>query len=149
MWGLLTITVMWLRIEGVRGSNPLISWHHLRMSYDLAVWEGERPANDREAGGAHTALYDQYLEADVQIPPTPLIVEFVERLLRRWPEEGEVDKDDVPWSALPLIMGAAGPYIYFAMAWSRAEETSAYAVQVATQLGLHCFDPQEDRLRTS
>lgn len=33
----------------------------------------------------HAILYDQYLEAEVKVPPTPLIVEFVERLLRRWP----------------------------------------------------------------
>ncbi|NUW43356.1 hypothetical protein [Nonomuraea rhodomycinica] len=118
------------------------------MSYDLAVWEGERPANDREAGEMHATLYDQYLEAEVKVPPTPLIVEFVQRLLRRWPEDGEVDEDDVPWAASPLIMGAAGPYVYVPMAWSRAEETSAYAVHVAAQLGLHYFDPQENRLRT-
>ncbi|GAA3152685.1 hypothetical protein GCM10010486_18130 [Nonomuraea roseoviolacea subsp. carminata] len=59
-----------------------------------------------------------------------------------------MDEDGVPCAASPLITGAAGPYVYVAMAWSRAEETSAYAVQVAAQLGLYYFDPQEDRLRT-
>ncbi|MFE5923317.1 hypothetical protein [Streptomyces sp. NPDC056468] len=29
------------------------------MSYDLAVWEGERPADDKAAGRAFTDLYDR------------------------------------------------------------------------------------------
>jgi hypothetical protein len=32
------------------------------MSYDLAVWEGERPADDRAAGRAFTDLYDRYVD---------------------------------------------------------------------------------------
>ena len=124
------------------------------MSYDLAVWESERPANDQEAGEMHSALYDQYIHADIEIPPTPLIAEFVQRLLRRWPDLDEVDEDedgyeDIPWSTSPLIGEAAGPYIYFPMVYRRAEEASAYAVQVAAELGLHCYDPQLDRLRIS
>lgn len=31
----------------------------------------------------------------------------------------------------------------------RVEESSVYAVQVATELGLHCYNPQLDRLRVS
>ncbi|GAA4919961.1 hypothetical protein HD597_006066 [Nonomuraea thailandensis] len=123
------------------------------MSYDLAVWEGERPSSDQEAGERHNALYQQYIDADVDFPPTPTIAMFVEQLLRRWPDLDEVDEDDdeyedIPWSTSPLIGEAAGPYIYFPMVYSRAEEASAYGVQVATRLGLNCFDPQEDRLLT-
>ncbi|MFB4280739.1 hypothetical protein ACBJ59_36000 [Nonomuraea sp. MTCD27] len=123
------------------------------MSYDLAVWEGERPSSDQEAGETHSALYEQYIDTDVEIPPTPLIAKFVEQLLQRWPDLDDVDEDDdeyedIPWSTSPLIGEAAGPYIYFPMGYHRAEEASAYAVQVAAQLGLNCYDPQEDRLRT-
>ncbi|MFI6886550.1 hypothetical protein [Streptosporangium canum] len=119
------------------------------MSYDLAVWEGERPSSDREAGETHSALYEQYIDTDVEIPPTPLIAKFVEQLLQRWPDLDEVDEyENIPWSTTPLIGEAAGPYIYFPMVYPRAEEASAYAVQVATQLGLNCYDPQDDRLRT-
>ncbi|MBB6079281.1 hypothetical protein [Streptomyces paradoxus] len=35
------------------------------MSYDLAVWDGERPANDRTAGRVFTDLFDRYLETEV------------------------------------------------------------------------------------
>ncbi|TQS30839.1 hypothetical protein FLW16_00660 [Microbispora sp. KK1-11] len=116
------------------------------MSYDLAVWDGKRPSNDREAAEIHHALYEQYVDTDEEIPPTPLIVEFVNMLLQQWPE---LDEDDnTPWSAAPLIGGARGPYMYFPMSWSRAEEASAFAVEIATRLGLNCYDPQLDQLRT-
>ncbi|GGO03053.1 hypothetical protein GCM10011574_12500 [Microbispora bryophytorum] len=42
---------------------------------------------------------------------------------------------------------ASGPYIYFPMSWSRTEEASEYAVEVASRLGLNCYDPQLDPLR--
>ncbi|MFJ1610751.1 hypothetical protein ACIOHS_46755 [Streptomyces sp. NPDC088253] len=32
------------------------------MSYDLAVWEGERPADDKAAGRVFNDLYDRYLD---------------------------------------------------------------------------------------
>ena len=117
------------------------------MSYDLAVWEGKRPSNDREAADIHVALYEQYVDTDEEIPPTPLIVEFVNMLLQRWPEDDDED-DNTPWSAAPLLGAARGPYIYFPMSWSQAEETSAFAVGIATRLGLNCYDPQLDQLRT-
>ncbi|WP_199536988.1 hypothetical protein [Spongiactinospora gelatinilytica] len=70
------------------------------MSCALVVWEDERPANDQEAGEIHSALYDEYIRADIDIPPTPLIAEFVQRLLRRWPDLDEV-KDDDGYEAIP------------------------------------------------
>ncbi|WP_433178777.1 hypothetical protein [Actinoallomurus sp. CA-150999] len=115
------------------------------MSYDLAVWEGERPANNRAAAQIHEALYEQYLDGDSFSPPTPLISKVVDLLLQRWPEPSE--DEDTPWSAAPLIRGASGPYIYIPMAWSRADETSAFAAGVAARLGLVCFDPQMGQLR--
>lgn len=118
------------------------------MTYDLAVWEGERPSSHEEAGAIHTALYDQYIDTDDELPPTPLLVEFVNVLLERWPDDDEDKIDDVPWAVPPLIDAAAGPYIYFSMSYSWAEEASAHVVQVAHRLGLVCFDPQEDCLLT-
>ncbi|MFG1824785.1 hypothetical protein ACGFIJ_20070 [Microbispora bryophytorum] len=94
-----------------------------------------------------SALYGQFVDTDEEIPPTTLIVEFVKALLQRSPE---LDAgDNTPWSAAPLIREASVPYIYFPMSWSRAEEASEYAVEVASRLGLNCYDPQLDRLRTA
>ncbi|MFJ8746036.1 hypothetical protein ACIRL2_42605 [Embleya sp. NPDC127516] len=118
------------------------------MSYDLAVWEGERPADNAAAAERFADLYDRYMDTEGPVvPPVGRITAFVAALLERWPDPTEIDGDDSPWSAGPLIGDACGPLICFPMSWSRAEEASAYAAEVAASLGLNCFDPQARQLR--
>jgi hypothetical protein len=122
------------------------------MTYDLAVWEGERPVDD-EAGTKYymehvAANLWNYEESDIlDAPPTPRIKAYVEALLERWPELDTDEGDNSPWSTAPLIGEAWGPFIYFAMVWSMAEEASAFAADLAQQHGLVCYDPQLERLR--
>lgn len=117
------------------------------MSYDLAVWEGERPADDKAAGRAFNDLYDRLIDAEVRQPPTERIAAYVAALLERWCDLTEDEDDSSPWSTGPLIGEARGPLIYFPMRWSMAEEASAFAVDVAQSMGLICFDPQLNKLR--
>jgi hypothetical protein len=117
------------------------------MSYDLAVWEGERPAGNKAAARAFTALYERYVDTDAEHPPTERIAAYVSALLERWCDLTEDEEDSSPWSTGPLIGEARGPLIYFPMRWSMAEEASAYAAAVADSMGLVCFDPQESQLR--
>lgn len=117
------------------------------MSYDLAVWEGERPADDRTAGRVFTDLFDRYLETEVGDPPTERIAAYVGALVERWSDVTDDVEDASPWAAGPLIGGAGGPLVYFPMSWSRAEEISAWAAALAQSMGLVCFDPQQNRLR--
>ncbi len=117
------------------------------MSYDLAVWEGERPADDKTAGRVFSDLYDRYIDGEAEEPPSERIAVYVAALLERWCDLTEDDEDTSPWSTGPLIDEASGPLIYFAMRWSMAEEASAYAAAVAESMGLVCFDVQQDRLR--
>ncbi|WP_426405099.1 hypothetical protein ACN9M0_37385 [Streptomyces sp. R-07] len=117
------------------------------MSYDLAVWEGERPADDKTAGQVFSDLYDRYLDGEDLESPSELIAAYVTTLLERWCDITEDEEGTSPWSVGPLISGASGPLIYFGMGWSRAEEASAYAAVLADKMGLICFDVQQDRLR--
>lgn len=118
------------------------------MSYDLAVWEGERPADDAAAARCFTALYDRYIDMEEpEVPPVEQIVAFVSALLERWPDLTEDEDDTSPWATGPLIREARGPLIYFPMRWSMAVEASAYAAGVASSMGLDCFDPQAPQLR--
>ncbi len=110
------------------------------MSYDVAVWEGERPATDAEAAIVFQDLADEADESD--LPPTPAIRDFVEALVQRWPE-GE---DDGPWSDEPLIGGAVGSFAYVSMTFSSVELVMTYLVHQAEVLGLVCFDPQAECL---
>ncbi|MFE7192308.1 hypothetical protein [Kitasatospora sp. NPDC057541] len=117
------------------------------MSYDLAVWEGERPADDAAASQCFDDLYDRYVAADgPDIPPTDRIAAYVAALLRRWPDLTEDEHDTSPWSTGPLIGEASGPLIYFPIRWSMAEEAAVYASQLAASMGLNCFDPQSQCL---
>ncbi|MFD4915283.1 hypothetical protein ACFWNR_18950 [Streptomyces virginiae] len=117
------------------------------MSYDLAVWEGERPADDKTAGRVLRDLYDRYVDGEVEEPPSGRVAAYVAALLERWCDLTEDEEDTSPWSTGPLIGEANGPLVYFPMRWSMAEEASAYAAAVAESMGLVCFDVQQDRLR--
>ncbi|MGW3019005.1 hypothetical protein [Streptomyces longwoodensis] len=119
------------------------------MSYDLAVWEGERPADDKIARRVFSDLYDRYLDDEVEEPPSAGIAAYVNALLERWCDITEDEDETSPWSVGPLIGAASGPLIYFGISWSRAEEASAYAAGLADSMGLICFDVQQDRLRTA
>ncbi|MFF5933901.1 hypothetical protein [Streptomyces sp. NPDC012508] len=117
------------------------------MSYDLAVWEGVRPADGKSARQSFSDLYDRYLDGEVKEPPSKRITAYVAALLDRWCDLTEDEEDTSPWSTGPLIDEASGPLIYFPMRFSMAEEASAYAAAVAESMGLNCFDVQQDRLR--
>ncbi|GGL84232.1 MULTISPECIES: hypothetical protein [Streptomyces] len=117
------------------------------MSYDLAVWEGGRPADDKTAARVFTDLYDRYIGNEVEEPASERIAIYVAALLERWCDLTEDEEDTSPWSTGPLIGEARGPLIYFPMRWSMAEEASTYAAAVAESMGLVCFDVQQSRLR--
>ncbi|WP_329031249.1 hypothetical protein OIE71_00105 [Streptomyces sp. NBC_01725] len=117
------------------------------MSYDLAVWEGHRPANDRAASQILSGLYDRYLDGEAGEPASERIATYVSTLLDRWRDITEDEEETSPWAVGPLIDSASCPLIYFGMCWSMAEEASAYSAALAKSLGLVCFDVQQNRLR--
>ncbi|GAA1045746.1 hypothetical protein [Streptomyces murinus] len=118
------------------------------MSYDLAVWEGQRPTDNRSAGRVFEDLYDRFLDDDDAVhPPTERISAFVGALLNRWRDATEDVEEASPWAAGPLICGAGGPLVYLPLRWDRAEEASAYVADLADSMGLVCFDVQENGLR--
>ncbi|MGY0069535.1 hypothetical protein ACWZEH_22650 [Streptomyces sp. QTS137] len=118
------------------------------MSYDLAVWEGAKPADDVRAGEIFTQLYDRHIDTDEEFPPSSRIAEYVAGLLARWADLTEDEEEDTSaWSTGPLIDEAAGPFLYFSMRYGMAEEASAYAADLAASMGLVCFDPQAGVLR--
>jgi hypothetical protein len=118
------------------------------MSYDLAVWEGDRPADAVAAASDVERLYDRYVASEAQAEPTARVAGYVAALLERYPDIGTEAGAGSPWSTGPLISEACGPLVYFSMVWSRCEEVSASATQLAEEHGLHCYDPQVRQLRT-
>ena len=117
------------------------------VTYDLAVWEGERPESDADGAATFRRLYETYLGDPEAHEPTPRIRAYVEALLDRWIDMTEDEEDISPWSDGPMINNASGPIIYFAMRPSMADEVSAAAALMAAERGLVCYDPQWDQLR--
>ncbi|GAA2699365.1 hypothetical protein GCM10010095_70830 [Streptomyces anthocyanicus] len=73
------------------------------MSYDLAVREGERPADDKIAGQVFSDPYDRYTDSEEEEPPSERIAAYVAVLLERWCDLTEDDEDPSPWSTGPLM----------------------------------------------
>ncbi|ALV34160.1 hypothetical protein [Streptomyces sp. CdTB01] len=114
------------------------------MSYDLAVWDGERPLDNHQAGSAYDELCARYLESDdVVVPPAPRIVAYVEALVGRYPDDTD---GCVVWASTPVLDEASGPIVYLLMSYSKAEEVTACAASLAHEHGLVCFDPQGECL---
>lgn len=117
------------------------------MTFDLAVWEGDRPTTDAAASAIYEALMDRIeTEFDAGVPATVRIQAFVDDLLARWPDIDQPDSEDSPWADSPLIANAVGNAIYFAMVWTKADEAAAFVTQVALKHRLVCFDPQSETL---
>lgn len=114
------------------------------MSYDLAVWDGDRPIDNHRAGSTYDELYERYLESDdVVVPPEPRITAYVQALVARYPD----DERSVVWASPPVLDEASGPIVYLLMSYGKAEEVSEYAAALAHEHGLICFDPQGECLR--
>jgi hypothetical protein len=100
-------------------------WNNLGMSYGLAVWEGERPADDSAARQEFRRLHGRYVGSRNPQPPTPRIAAYVRALLDRYPDITTEAGEDSPWADGPLINDASGPFLYFTMVYSQDGEVSA------------------------
>lgn len=116
------------------------------MSYDLKIWEGETPSSHAEL---HRVL-DRISEdmerragaGEPPDPPSPAIADFIQALLRRWPDSD----DDSPWSA-GGTGDADGSSLTVLIQWGREAEVSEFVAGLAKVHGLLCYDCQSARLR--
>jgi hypothetical protein len=115
------------------------------MSYDVAIWDGDRPTGDEEA----SALFDTLIDAfeDDPKPPSATISAFMDDVLGLWPDE-DSERDDFPWAVAPVMPeSASGDTAYLNL--TLHEEVDAMVadiVRVARQHGLHVYDPQREEL---
>lgn len=115
------------------------------VTYDVAVWQGSRPADPADAMGEfkrRRAHVRQQRE-----PASAEIAGFVADLLDQYPEDNPDDlDDDSPWATGPLIDEASGDFMYFAMTFSGARLAYDDVVRTAQRHNLVCFDPQTSEL---
>lgn len=117
------------------------------MSYDVAVWVGERPADDAAAAATYDELWARYEDAAVE--PDPRILAYIADLTARYPDLDDLDDDhldDSPWADSPLVDNVMGPFFYFSMTYPGADEALPFVAATAAAHGLVCFDPQDGTL---
>ncbi|WP_156094655.1 hypothetical protein [Nocardia lijiangensis] len=70
-----------------------------------------------------------------QWPPPQIITDFIEALLRRWPNIGE---EGSPWTS---SVGADlnGPALRLNIDWDRAVDVASGVAELAKQHGLQCY----------
>ncbi|MFF2550760.1 hypothetical protein ACFVUS_07150 [Nocardia sp. NPDC058058] len=117
------------------------------MSYDLVIWEDEPPCCEVSLFKTLNAMSDaseqRCLRGEADEPPTAKIADFVQALLRRWPDCGE---EGSVWSC----SGTGhidGRSLNVRTQWDTAAEVSAFVAGLAKVHGLNCYDPQQGRLR--
>jgi len=118
------------------------------MSYNLAVWEGDRPADHRAATTTFRAMYAEYAAAggDTRGAPTTRLRAFVHALLDQWPDITDDLHDDSPWAAGPLMREAIGPFMCLAIMQAQRRPAGSFVAQIAREHGLICYDPQTKRM---
>ena len=78
-------------------------------------------------------------------PPSSKLLAFVADLLRKYPDATVTD--DTPWASGPLAGEITGNFMNFPVlrSWYRPSLV-AFIVKTANPHGLHCFDPQREKL---
>lgn len=95
-------------------------------------------------GSLSAAAIDGRTEARISLRPSAL--------RRMWPRcwsggptRPGIEDDHPVWDD-GLVGNETGPLIYFGVRWDVAEEVSTFAAQVATPMGLVCFDVSRGKL---
>jgi hypothetical protein len=122
------------------------------MSYDLAFWAGDAPADDDEAtqeyerrSGVLENLLSEDGAADFE-PPVPAMRAFLTELLERFPPLDESSDDDNVWATGPEPGDISGDFAYLTMTYPGSERAYETVTAMARRHGLVCYDPQEGGL---
>lgn len=116
------------------------------MGYQLAVWEGERPADD--AGEREfRAVAQQHLVGE-PAEPTPAIRKFVAALTEMWTDDSEDPRwEGSPWKWPPILEDASGPVILLDLTLSSGLVAGTIIASLAQEHGLVTFDLMAGMLR--
>ena len=114
------------------------------MSYDLAVWDGDRPLDDDRACLTYDELYERYLASDGPYEPeTASITAYLAAFREQYPNDEQL----IAEKASPRVDSeVSGPIVYLTMSYRHAEDVADHAADLARRHGLVCFDPQIEQL---
>ncbi len=114
------------------------------MSFNLAFWVGDAPADDLAAIATFQRQYAEHMRDD-RHDPAPALLAFLADVTRTFPDLVDLPDDQVDdgvWSDGPLTNNASGPMLYLGIVWSRVDDVVPVLVERARTHGLVVFDPQ-------
>ena len=110
------------------------------MSFDLAIWAGEKPSTDEAALETFQMLMETYEEEERQDTPDDRLVALTAEITRKYPD----DDSGAVWAFTPLKPN--GPLLHLNLRWGTSDEVLDFIVAAATRHGLVCFDPQSGQV---
>lgn len=117
------------------------------MGYQLAVWEGPRPADDEAGGERFQAMAEQHLMDD-PTEPTPAIRQFIEALTTIWTDDPEDPRwERSPWKSSSVLESASGPIVFLNLRLRAELIVSTVIASIAEDHGLVTFDLMVGMLR--
>ena len=117
------------------------------MGYQLAVWEGIRPADDDAGIEQFQALAGQHLVGEPS-EPTPAIRSFLEALTTVWTDDLHDPRwEKSPWKHAPLINAASGPIVFLNLRFRSEVIISTVIAAIAEDHGLVTLDLMVGLLR--
>ena len=117
------------------------------MGYQLAVWEGVRPATDDAGIEQFNSLAHQHLVGE-PTEPTPAIRGFIDALTTVWTDDPNDRRwKTSPWKDAPLIEAASGPMVFLDLALRADIIISTVIASIAQDHGLVTLDLMVGMLR--
>jgi len=116
------------------------------LSYNFAVWDGPAPLSNAHA----LSEFERRIETAVPgEPPSPAIRQLIDALLEVYPDVGTRGGEGSPWIDGPLIANASGQMLYVGVAEDFVEFPEQLITELAGELALVAFDPQQTALMPS
>ena len=118
------------------------------MSYTVDIWSHAFPRDNAAAWSLRDELLDErdkaYDAGQDRVPASPEMLELHQRLRSQFP--CICDDDTGPWSDGPLINNFGAGHAVLGISYSRVAEVLPVLIATATEMGLHVFDGQSERL---
>ena len=117
------------------------------MGYQLAVWEGPRPADDETGVQRFQAMAQQYLVGE-PTEPTLAIRTFLGALTTIWTDDPQDPRwARSPWKSSSLLESASGPIVFLDLTLRAELIVSSVIASIAEDHGLVTFDLMVGMLR--